>query len=676
MTQDFDLDALKTVKPPEPSQGARENAMRAALSAFDENNSHAAQGSAGGSRLMTILQRSWSTTMAAMTKGRLLSGTAIATILAVPIAGFIAVMVMEGGYQRDFTENVPRELAPEPKVRDGLAPPTPERRAGDATTLAGNVAAPADKAAGGQEEHDEAVAVSEAAPPASAPAQAPLGVVRQQGFANQAPLMNEIARMPQDAETPNRDRFESFKTNGVKTVAEEPVSTFSIDVDTASYAFVRRSLMEGRLPDPDSVRVEELINYFPYSYPLPESRDAPFGVNVSVMPTPWNADTKLMHIGIQGHDVVPATRPAANLVFLIDVSGSMDAPDKLPLLKSAFRLLLDKLDERDTVAIVTYAGNAGTVLEPTRASERETILEAIDNLQPGGSTAGAAGIEEAYRLARKAKVDGGVNRVMLATDGDFNVGASSDEELKRIIEQRREDGIFLSVFGFGEGNYNDALMQTLAQNGNGTAAYIDTLAEAQKTLVEEAGSTLFPIAKDVKIQVEFNPATVAEYRLIGYETRALNREDFNNDKVDAGDIGSGHSVTALYVITPVGSPAVSTDPLRYGEAEKPVATDAAGSGEYAFLKLRYKLPEGTKSTLVTTPVGAAQELPSLDAAGNDTRFSVAVAAFGQKLHGTDAVADYSWKDIGDLAAGARGDDPYGYRSEFVRLVGLAKSLDH
>ncbi len=656
MSDEFDLDILKTVKTPRPDAETRDRAMREALAAFDdEKKSAATQGSASGSRLMTILQWSWSTTMETLSKGRLMSGTAIATILAVPLAGYLAFMVMNDGYRPGFTGSQPMELAAgntDDRVRREVARPAPE---------------PAPREA---EERDRSIVLSEAMPQAAPPA----SYVQQGALAKRSLVGDGSAKVMPGMERLSRDRFESFETSSVRAVLEDPVSTFSIDVDTASYAVIRRALMEGRLPDPDSVRVEELINYFNYAYPLPDSREAPFGVNVSVSPTPWNADTKLMHIGIQGYDIVPAERPAANLVFLIDVSGSMDAPDKLPLLKSAFRLLLDKLDARDTVSIVTYAGNAGTVLEPTKADEREKILEAIDNLQPGGTTAGAAGIEQAYKLARQARVEGGVNRVMLASDGDFNVGASSDEELKRIIEDERDDGIFLSVFGFGKGNYNDQLMQVLAQNGNGTAAYIDTLAEAQKTLVEEAGSTLFPIAKDVKIQVEFNPETVAEYRLIGYETRALKREDFNNDRVDAGDIGSGHSVTAIYEITPVGSPAVQNDPLRYGETEQAAASGDA-SDEYAFLKLRYKLPNETKSHLMTTPVGPAFDKASLAALSTDAQFSIAVAAFGQKLRDTDAVANYSWDEIRELAAGARGADPYGYRSEFLRLIGLAESLD-
>jgi Ca-activated chloride channel family protein len=379
-----------------------------------------------------------------------------------------------------------------------------------------------------------------------------------------------------------------------------------------------------------------------------------------------------MHIAIKGYDLKPAERPHANLVFLIDVSGSMDEPDKLPLLKSAFRMLVGRLDADDTVSIVTYAGNAGTVLEPTRGSEKAKIMAALDHLEAGGSTAGEAGIRQAYELARQSFVKGGVNRVMLATDGDFNVGQTDDGALKRLVESERKDGIFLSVFGFGEGNYNDQLMQVLAQNGNGQAAYIDTLAEAEKALVEESSSTLFPIAKDVKIQVEFNPATIAEYRLIGYETRALKREDFNNDRVDAGDIGAGHAVTAIYEITPKGSPAAMMDDLRY--QQKPDQKQAGGD-EYAFVKIRYKLPDGDTSRLISTPVTRADETDGLAETDEDVRFSVAVAAFGQKLRDETATADFGYDRIEEIAAAARGTDPYGYRAGFLSLIRLASALD-
>lgn len=480
------------------------------------------------------------------------------------------------------------------------------------------------------------------------------------------------ADQPMQAEE-NRDRFQEFKTNPVKSALTDPVSTFSIDVDTASYSFVRRSLKEGVLPQADTVRVEEMINYFPYDWKGPDKADTPFNSTVTVMPAPWNASHKLMHVAIQGYDIAPTAKPKANLVFLIDVSGSMDEPDKLPLLKSAFRLLVDRLGPDDTVSIVTYAGDAGTVLMPTKASEKAKILSAIDNLAPGGTTAGEAGIREAYKLAEQSFVKDGVNRVMLATDGDFNVGQTDDDDLKRLIEKNRSSGVFLSVFGFGRGNLNDQMMQTIAQNGNGTAAYIDTLAEAEKVLVEDSSSTLFTIAKDVKIQVEFNPAAVAEYRLIGYETRALNREDFNNDRVDAGEIGSGHAVTAIYEITPKGAPQ-QIDDLRYGQASVDNG-GVANADEYAFVKIRYKAPDGDVSKLITTPVTKANEVASFDQASVDQRFSIAVAAFGQKLRDSDQVAGFGYDKIIEIATAARGSDPFGYRAEFLSLVRLASALD-
>jgi Ca-activated chloride channel family protein len=482
--------------------------------------------------------------------------------------------------------------------------------------------------------------------------------------------------MPQDAivlAEPDRDRVETFDTNPVKSVVEDPVSTFSIDTDTASYSYVRRSLKEGALPQPDTVRVEEMVNYFPYDWRGPQTASVPFNSTVTVMPTPWNDNTKLMHVAIKGFDVLPAEQPKANLVFLIDVSGSMDEPDKLPLLRTAFRMLVNKLRPDDTVSIVTYAGNAGTVLEPTKVSDRAKILNAIDTLEPGGSTAGEAGIKEAYRLAQQSFLKDGINRVMLATDGDFNVGQTDDDDLKRLVEEKRKSGVFLSVFGFGRGNLNDQMMQTIAQNGNGTAAYIDTLQEAEKVLVEDASSTLFPIAKDVKIQVEFNPAKISEYRLIGYETRALAREDFNNDKIDAGEIGSGHSVTAIYEVTPKGSPAQAIDDLRYGEPSAS-APQASSSDEYAFVKIRYKLPNEDVSKLITTPVTSADEVASFAAAGTDQRFSVAVAAFGQKLRDASQMGGFDYGRIGEIATEAKGDDPFGYRTEFVSMVRLAAAI--
>ena len=469
-----------------------------------------------------------------------------------------------------------------------------------------------------------------------------------------------------------RDQFADFESNPVKVVAEEPVSTFSIDVDTASYGFVRASLNGGVLPQRDAVRVEELVNYFPYDYPGPESRETPFRASVSLLPTPWNGSTRLMHIGIRGYALDTGTAPRANLVFLVDVSGSMHEPNKLPLVVNSLKLLLGTLATEDTVAIVVYAGAAGTVLPPTPVSERGRILAALEQLDAGGSTAGAEGIRQAYLLAERHFVEGGINRVILATDGDFNVGITDPDELEGFIARKRESGVFLSVLGFGMGNYNDALMQRLAQHGNGNAAYIDSLNEARKALVDEATSMLFPIAKDVKIQVEFNPAAVSEYRLIGYETRMLAREDFRNDRVDAGEIGSGHTVTAIYEVVPAGSGAERIAPLRYRRGE--AAETGAGFGdELAFLKIRYKRPDADTSILITRAVTTADAFESVEAAPREARFAAAVAGFGQLLRGGRHTGDYGYDDIVALARGARGDDPFGYRAEFINLVRLAKS---
>ena len=468
-----------------------------------------------------------------------------------------------------------------------------------------------------------------------------------------------------------RDKFEDFKENPIKLVIEEPVSTFSIDVDTSSYSFMRRQINSGVLPQKDAVRIEEMINYFDYDYELPKDKAEPFKPSVTVVPSPWANGRKLVHIGIKGYDLEPAEKPHSNLVFLLDVSGSMNSPDKLPLLKNSFKLLLDTLEPDDTVGIVVYAGAAGTVLEPTKVSEKHKILRALEKLSAGGSTAGAEGIRQAYRLAQENFEEYGVNRIILATDGDFNVGITNRDELKDFVERKRKTGVFLSVLGFGQGNLNDHMMQTLAQNGNGVAAYIDTLSEARKVLVEEASSTLFPIAKDVKIQVEFNPKSVAEYRLIGYETRALNREDFNNDAVDAGDIGAGHTVTAIYEITPKGGPR-TIDDSRYTKTTQQKA-DTNFSDEYAFLKMRYKNPDADVSKLITTPITTANEVASIEKANDDTRFATAVAAFGQILKGGKYTVSYNYDDVINLAQGARGDDPFGYRTEFVNLVRLAKS---
>ena len=470
----------------------------------------------------------------------------------------------------------------------------------------------------------------------------------------------------------SRDRFDQLAPNPVKVVTEEPVSTFSIDVDTASYAYLRAALNDGWLPGRDAVRTEELVNYFPYDYAPPETRDPPFAAHVSVMPAPWNDAARLMHIGIRGYALDRAAAPRANLVFLVDTSGSMNEPNKLPLLVRSLKLLLTALAPEDRVAIVAYAGSAGVALEPTPVSDRGTILAGLDRLAAGGSTAGAEGIREAYRLAEQHAVVGGVNRVILATDGDFNVGITDPQALEDYVARKRSGGVSLSVLGFGMGNYNDALMQRLAQHGDGNAAYIDSLSEARKVLLEEASSTLVTIARDVKIQVEFNPAAVSEYRLIGYETRMLAREDFRNDKVDAGEIGAGHTVTAIYELIPADTAGERIPSLRYQEQETKPGT--AFDGELAFVKIRYKLPGAGSSKLITRPVTGADAFGAVDAAPRDVRFATAVAAFGELLRGGRYTGDYGYGDVVGLARDARGDDPFGYRNEFLRLVRLAESI--
>jgi len=694
---DKELEKLSRLTPPATDPEARARALAAAMQAFDsaENNAAAAQGNAKGWRPSSIINWIWSSAV----NKKFLAGSALATLLVIPAAGYLTLELARNQPivdQEKIAGTVSKNDMPKPAEPRLSEAPAEENRpaqssAADSTQVlqdkepqaaksaaelraefdAGEIATLKNKS----EDSAAALGMAKRAAPAAP------GVVAQ-GQLSAEPMAAAPSPVPpaegnvQVQLDPSRERFANAAANPIKSVATDPVSTFSADVDSASYSFVRRSLAGGAMPDPQSVRVEEMINYFPYDWPGPEKADQPFKATVTVMPTPWNHDTELMHVAIKGYDIAPATAPHANLVFLIDVSGSMDEPDKLPLLKSAFRLLVSKLKADDTVSIVTYAGNAGTVLEPTRVAEKSKIFVAIDRLEAGGSTGGAEGIEAAYDLAKQAFVKDGVNRVMLATDGDFNVGQSSDEDLKRIIEEKRKDGIFLTVLGFGRGNLNDSLMQTLAQNGNGSAAYIDTLAEAQKTLVEEAGSTLFPIAKDVKFQVEFNPERIAEYRLIGYETRALNREDFNNDRVDAGDIGSGHSVTVIYEITPKGSPAVMNDDLRYGLPNKApaAASDGTHHGELAFVKMRYKRPGEDKSALITTPVGDGNAFATIDAAPQDVRFSVAVAAFGQKLSRTSALDTYPYQAIADLAAASRGADPFGYRSDFLGLIRLADGL--
>ncbi|MGX9356315.1 vWA domain-containing protein [Roseobacteraceae bacterium S113] len=467
-----------------------------------------------------------------------------------------------------------------------------------------------------------------------------------------------------DAPAPeaNTEAFPEAETNPLKITSEDPVSTFSIDVDTANYALLRNMLQRGQLPAPETVRIEELINYFTYDYAAPTG-DAPFSTALSAMQTPWNSGTQLVRIGLQGALPEVEARPPLNLVFLIDTSGSMQQPGKLPLLKQSLSLMLAQMRPEDEIAIVAYAGSAGTVLAPTPVSDAGTIRAALNALEAGGSTAGQAGLEAAYALAEQMTQEGDVSRVLLATDGDFNVGLSDPQALESYIAAKRDSGTYLSVLGFGRGNLQDATMQALAQNGNGTASYIDTLSEAQKVLVNQLSGALFPIANDVKIQVEWNPAQVAEYRLIGYETRALNREDFNNDKVDAGEIGAGHQVTALYEITPVGSSARLTDELRYSEA-----APTSQSDELGFLRLRYKAPGAQTSQLIEQPI--TQDL----AADTEMDFAAAIAGFGQILRGATYLGDWGWDEAIALAQSARGEDRFGYRTEAITLMRLGQSL--
>jgi len=472
--------------------------------------------------------------------------------------------------------------------------------------------------------------------------------------------------MPGDVD---RERYENADTNPIRMVSTDPVSTFSIDVDTASYSNVRRLLTSGRLPPQDAVRTEELINYFRYDYPLPESREQPFSTNVTVAPSPWAEGRQLVHIGLQGYNLVPRERPPLNLTLLLDVSGSMAAANKLPLVIQSMRMLVEQLTARDRVAIVVYAGAAGAVLEPTPGDQRGRIIAALENLQAGGSTAGGEGLRLAYALTEQNFRRGAVNRVIIATDGDFNVGINNPQDLEDFVERKRETGIYLSVLGFGGGNYNDALMQRLAQNGNGVAAYIDTLSEARRVLRDEMASNMFTIANDVKIQVEFNPARVAEYRLIGYETRMLNREDFNNDRVDAGEIGAGHAVTAIYEIVPVGGPTFN-DPLRY---QRDSATPSTAS-EIAFLRIRYKLPGQDTSRLIERPITNRDVVRDIASAPEATRWAAAVAGYGQLLRQDQFLRQgYGYDDVINLAQSARGRDEFGWRAEFIQLARSAQS---
>jgi len=708
---EFDkLNGLRNARMPAPSEAARRRALDAAMLAFDtaqseetKKTSGATQGPGFWSRLRSIVpNRSWIMD----TRISLGLGTAAVALLLLPL----------GYHLYTSTAITPIGVPPVQHPVDTTVATTPQQTTGvevKTDTLAderlrqqadsGTVTVTEEfNGASGQTVPSTTMELPkpEGTPPiggldtetANAPVMAQKSLDASAVGRNAAPMTAESAAggyAPGEADMlmmpapmaepmmvaptdPSGDVFTEFKESPVKIVKSEPVSTFSIDVDTASYTYARQALNDGYLPEPDAVRIEEMINYFNYDYPGPDSAETPFKATMQIYPTPWNPKTQLLQIGIKGY-VPPVTEDkASNLVFLLDTSGSMDEPDKLPLLKRAFGLLVDQLGANDTVSIVAYAGSAGVVLEPTKATDKAKIMTALENLAAGGSTAGAEGIELAYRLAEQNKVDGGINRVILATDGDFNVGIEDPEDLKTYIKGKRDAGVFLSVLGFGQGNYGDDTMQALAQNGNGNASYIDSFKEAQKVLVQEMGGTLETIAKDVKIQVEFNPAAVAEYRLVGYETRALNREDFNNDKVDAGDIGAGHTVTAIYEITPVGSGAELNDPLRYG-SDTPAAA-VLPADEIGFLKMRYKAPEGDVSKLIETPITQALSVPTIAEASVDARWAAAVAAFGQKLKGSN-YGDMSYAEIKALAQGARGSDENGYRAEFMQMLNSAEIID-
>ena len=511
-------------------------------------------------------------------------------------------------------------------------------------------------------------------PPPSRPAQEPLMKRESRGrmgapspamVAPSTPIM-----MEQDPNL-NTEAYSRIDDNPFHRVATAPLSTFSVDVDTASYANLRRFLRDGQLPPKDAVRIEEMINYFSYDYPQP-AKGEPFSITTEVTASPWNDKLQLVRIGLEAPAIDDAKVPARNLVFLLDVSGSMSSPAKLPLLRQAMTLLVNQLRPQDKIAIVTYAGNAGLVLPATNGREKDTIRNAIARLEPGGSTNGAAGIELAYNIADQNRIKGGINRVILATDGDFNVGTTSEGELTRLIERERERGVFLTVLGFGMRNLKDSTMEKLADRGNGNYAYIDDLDEARKVLVKEAGATLVTVAKDVKLQIEFNPATVAGYRLIGYENRLLRDQDFNDDKKDAGDMGAGHSVTALYEIVPAGVPvpAAKVDDLKY--QQKPAPAPASASQELLTVKIRYKEPDGKTSKLLSRPLANTKiELAKTSA---DLRWAAAMAGFGMMLRESPHRGNLNWVQVQAMAKGAVGTDAEGYRAQALLLIEQAVKL--
>jgi Ca-activated chloride channel homolog len=520
-----------------------------------------------------------------------------------------------------------------------------------------------------------AAAVPPAPSPAPAPASVAAGVYAVPIAPNPVPRMMAPPLMPapQHPAAANTAQYQQFADTPWRRVAEVPVSTFSADVDTGSYANVRRFINRGQLPPKDAVRVEELVNYFGYSYALPPANHPhPFVVHTQVVASPWNAQRAIVRIGIQGKDAAKATLPAANLVFLVDVSGSMGPQDRLPLVKASLKLLTTQLRSQDRVSLVSYASGTRLVLPPTPGDQQSTINAAIDTLVAYGGTYGETGIRMAYTQAKQSFIKGGINRVLLATDGDMNIGVTSRDELKALVEGERKQGVSLTTLGVGDSNFNEALMKTMADVGDGSYHYLDSLQEAHKVLVNQFTSNLAPIAQDLKIQVEFNPAHVQEYRLLGYELRALTREQFNDDKVDAGDIGAGHSVTALYEIVPSGARG-NVDALRY-QAPAAGAQSGSANSELAWVKLRYKDPGHTTSKLIEQPIANASRMPSLDSADTDARFALAVAAWGQWLRGNTLIGDYNTDKVLTLARSARGTDNYGHRAEFLRLVELSATL--
>jgi len=494
------------------------------------------------------------------------------------------------------------------------------------------------------------------------------------GYADRQSKVSGMAIMAPPPHSPtfnyNTEEYNSISESNFKWAQKNPLSTFSIDVDGASYSNVRRMIMDGKLPIKDAVRVEELINYFDYKYTQPKD-EHPFSVNTEVSKAPWNPEHQLVQIGIQGQKIESHNLPPSNLVFLLDVSGSMNYGNKLPLLKKGFKLLVNELREEDYVSIVVYAGSSGMVLPPTSGANKEKILESLQKLTAGGSTAGAAGIQQAYEVAKEHFREDGNNRVILATDGDFNVGVSSQGELVDLIEEKRNEGIFLSVLGFGSGNMKDSKMEQIANNGNGNYYYIDNLLEAKKVLVSEMGGTLHTIAKDVKIQVEFNPQNVKAYRLIGYENRLLEDQDFNDDKKDAGELGAGHTVTALYEVIPHGvsldSSLSDIDELKY---QTPSSPTGDFGDELMTVKLRYKQPDGDKSTLVSQIVNVSNS----DEMSQDLAFASSVASFGMLLRDSKFKGNSSFEMVKELAYSGKGEDKKGYRSEFIKIVELAELL--